>query len=425
MATLSMTQIRTSNSTTGFSLNCSKKVYARPSRVGFKVFASETQSSSEPDLSVTVNGLHMPNPFVIGSGPPGTNYTVMKRAFDEGWGAVIAKTVSLDAAKVINVTPRYARLRANSNGSAKGEIIGWQNIELISDRPLETMLKEFKQLKEEYPDRILIASIMEEYNKAAWEELIDRVEQTGVDALEINFSCPHGMPERRMGAAVGQDCALLEEVCGWINAKATVPVWAKMTPNITDISEPARVALRSGSEGVAAINTIMSVMGINLNTLRPEPCVEGYSTPGGYSAKAVHPIALGKVMSIAKMMKAEFDSENYSLSAIGGVETGGDAAEFILLGANTVQVCTGVMMHGYGLVKKLSLELKDFMKKHNFTSIEDFRGASLQYFTTHTDLVKRQQEAIRQRKAIKKGLQSDKDWTGDGFVKESESMVSN
>ncbi|WJX71998.1 Dihydropyrimidine dehydrogenase [NADP(+)] [Trifolium repens] len=425
MATLSMTQIRTSNSATGFSLNCSKKVYTRPSRVGFKVFASETQSSSEPDLSVTVNGLHMPNPFVIGSGPPGTNYTVMKRAFDEGWGAVIAKTVSLDAAKVINVTPRYARLRANSNGSAKGEIIGWQNIELISDRPLETMLKEFKQLKEEYPDRILIASIMEEYNKAAWEELIDRVEQTGVDALEINFSCPHGMPERRMGAAVGQDCALLEEVCGWINAKATVPVWAKMTPNITDISEPARVALRSGSEGVAAINTIMSVMGINLNTLRPEPCVEGYSTPGGYSAKAVHPIALGKVMSIAKMMKAEFDSENYSLSAIGGVETGGDAAEFILLGANTVQVCTGVMMHGYGLVKKLSLELKDFMKKHNFTSIEDFRGASLQYFTTHTDLVKRQQEAIRQRKAIKKGLQSDKDWTGDGFVKESESMVSN
>ncbi|GAU40916.1 hypothetical protein TSUD_297220 [Trifolium subterraneum] len=339
MTTLSMTQIRTSNSSSGFSLNCSKKFYERPSRVGFKVFASETQSSSEPDLSVTVNGLHLPNPFVIGSGPPGTNYTVMKRAFDEGWGAVIAKTVSLDAAKVINVTPRYARLRASPNGSAKGEIIGWQNIELISDRPLETMLKEFKQLKEEYPDRILIASIMEEYNKAAWEELIDRVEQTGVDAIEINFSCPHGMPERRMGAAVGQDCALLEEVCGWINAKATVPVWAKMTPNITDISEPARVALSSGCEGVAAINTIMSVMGINLNTLRPEPCVEGYSTPGGYSAKAVHPIALGKVMSIAKMMKAEFDSENYSLSAIGGVETGGDAAEFILLGANTVQDC--------------------------------------------------------------------------------------
>ncbi|TYJ99049.1 dihydropyrimidine dehydrogenase (NADP(+)) [Cucumis melo var. makuwa] len=424
MASFNLTQFRTKNPIPNLALNPSRTGLTRPTRLGFRVVASG-EPQAEPDLSVTVNGLNMPNPFVIGSGPPGTNYTVMKRAFDEGWGAVIAKTVSLDAAKVINVTPRYARLRADSNGSAKGQIIGWENIELISDRPLETMLKEFKQLKEEYPDRILIASIMEEYNKAAWEELIDRVEQTGVDAFEINFSCPHGMPERRMGAAVGQDCALLEEVCGWINAKATIPVWAKMTPNITDISQPARVALKSGCEGIAAINTIMSVMGIDLKTLRPEPCVEGYSTPGGYSSKAVHPIALGKVLSIAKMMKAEFNDGDYSLSGIGGVEAGGDAAEFILLGANTVQVCTGVMMHGYGLVKKLCAELQDFMKLHNFSSIEDFRGASLPYFTTHMDLVRRQREAIEQRKAVKKGLQSDKDWTGDGFVKETESMVSN
>ncbi|XP_062159509.1 dihydropyrimidine dehydrogenase (NADP(+)), chloroplastic [Alnus glutinosa] len=424
MASLSLTHLRSKNSVPEFARTRPRTSWARPGRVGFKVFAS-SEAQAEPDLGVTVNGLRMPNPFVIGSGPPGTNYTVMKRAFEEGWGAVIAKTVSLDAAKVINVTPRYARLRAGANGSAKGQIIGWENIELISDRPLEIMLKEFKQLKEEYPDRILIASIMEEYDKAAWEELIDRVEQTGIDALEINFSCPHGMPERKMGAAVGQDCALLEEVCGWINAKATVPVWAKMTPNITDITQPARVALRSGCEGIAAINTIMSVMGINLDTLHPEPCVEGYSTPGGYSSKAVHPIALAKVMSIAKMMKSEFGDKDFSLSGIGGVETGGDAAEFILLGADTVQVCTGVMMHGYGLVKKLCAELKDFMKVHNFSSIEDFRGVSLQYFTTHTDLVQRQQEAIKQRKAIRKGLQSDKDWTGDGFVKESESMVSN
>lgn len=387
-------------------------------------YVRATASAGEPDLSVRVNGLQMPNPFVIGSGPPGTNYTVMKRAFDEGWGAVIAKTVSLDAEKVINVTPRYAKLRAEPNGAAMGRIIGWQNIELISDRPLETMLNEFKQLKKEYPDRILIGSIMEEYNKAAWHELIERVEESGVDALEINFSCPHGMPERKMGAAVGQDCDLLEEVCGWINEKATVPVWAKMTPNITDITQPARISLKSGCEGVSAINTIMSVMGINLKTLRPEPCVEGYSTPGGYSARAVHPIALAKVMQIARMMKEEF-ADGQSLSAIGGVETGNDAAEFILLGADTVQVCTGVMIHGYPLVKKLCAELQDFMRQHNFSSIEEFRGASLPYFTTHTDLVHRQQEAVRQRKAIKKGLQSDKEWTGDGFVKETESMVSN
>lgn len=400
-------------------------VPASPSHLLVRSAVREGSAGVEPDLSVRVNGLEMPNPFVIGSGPPGTNYTVMKRAFDEGWGAVIAKTVSLDASKVVNVTPRYAKLRAGSNDSAKGQIIGWENIELISDRPLETMLNEFKQLKKEYPDRILIGSIMEEYNKDAWYELIERVEETGVDALEINFSCPHGMPERKMGAAVGQDCALLEEVCGWINEKATIPVWAKMTPNITDIAQPARVALKSGCEGIAAINTIMSIMGIDLNTLRPEPCVEGYSTPGGYSSKAVHPIALGKVMQIAQMMKADFNDKEYSLSGIGGVETGNDAAEFILLGADTVQVCTGVMMHGYGLVKKLCDDLKEFMQKHNFSSIEEFRGVSLQYFTTHTELVRRQQEAIRQRKAVRKGLQSDKDWTGDGFVKETESMVSN
>lgn len=401
------------------------RVPAFPCNLVFRSAAGEGSPAGDPDLSVRVNGLEMPNPFVIGSGPPGTNYTVMKRAFDEGWGAVIAKTVSLDSSKVVNATPRYAKLRAGSNGSAKGQIIGWENIELISDRPLETMLNEFKQLKKEYPDRILIGSIMEEYNKDAWHELIERVEESGVDALEINFSCPHGMPERKMGAAVGQDCALLEEVCGWINERATIPVWAKMTPNITDIAQPARAALRSGCEGVAAINTIMSIMGIDLDTLRPEPCVEGYSTPGGYSSKAVHPIALAKVMQIAQMMKAEHSDKDCSLSGIGGVESGHDAAEFILLGADTVQVCTGVMMHGYGLVKKLCDELKEFMRKHNFSTIEEFKGASLQYFTTHTELVRRQQEAIRQRKAVRKGLQSDKDWTGDGFVKETESMVSN
>ncbi|XP_002967964.2 dihydropyrimidine dehydrogenase (NADP(+)), chloroplastic [Selaginella moellendorffii] len=384
--------------------------------------SSENLADGAPDLSVSVNGLRLPNPFVIGSGPPGTNYTVMKKAFDEGWGAVISKTLSLDSTKVINVTPRYARMRS---GNGPKDVIGWENIELISDRPFETMLAELRRLKQEYPDRILIGSIMEEYDKDAWEEIIERVEATGVDALEINFSCPHGMPERKMGAAVGKDCDLLGEVCSWINAKATVPVWAKMTPNVTDITQPARTAIEAGCEGLSAINTITSIMGINLDTLRPEPCVEGYSTPGGYSSRAVRPIALAKVMAIAQMLKSEYPDRNISLSGIGGVESGDNAAEFILLGANTVQVCTGVMMYGYPLVKRLCKELQAFMAKHNFTSLDDFRGTSLQYMTTHTDLVQRQQEAIRSRRAARKGLASDKDWTGDGFVKETELMVSN
>jgi len=247
-----------------------------------------------------------------------------------------------------------------------------------------------------------------------------------VDAFELNFSCPHGMPERKMGAAMGQDPKLCGEVCGWVNSVATKPVWAKMTPNITDITVPAKNALDAGCEGVAAINTIMSVCGINLDTLRPEPTVEGYSTPGGYSYKAVRPIALAKVMNIAQMMRK--GGEKYpgaSISGIGGVDTGLDAAEFILLGADTVQVCTGVMIHGYPVVQNLCAELQGFMTKHGFTSIEQFKGASLPFFTTHMDLVQKQKTNLAERRSKKVGLSGDAQWTGEGFTKETESMVSN
>ncbi|MCA9294319.1 MAG: NAD-dependent dihydropyrimidine dehydrogenase subunit PreA [Phycisphaerales bacterium] len=389
------------------------------------------------DLSVTVNGMKLPNPFVIGSGPPGTNANVIGKAFDEGWGAVIAKTISLDASKVVNVAPRYARMRALEGR----EVIGWQNIELISDRPFETWEAEFKQIKEKYPDRILIASIMEEYRKDPWQEIVQRCEACGVDAFELNFSCPHGLPERKMGAAMGEDPAIVGEVSGWVNEVATKPVWAKMTPNITHIVDPARTALRAGCEGIAAINTILCVMGVNLDTLRPEPTVEGYSVPGGYSCKAVRPIALRMVMELATMMfgggsgkaivengtlpiKGEYPDR--TLSAIGGIETGDDAAQFILMGAQTVQVCTGVMVHGYKLIHTLCEQLSAFMDKHGFKTIEDFRGHALQYFTTHAALVERQREVKAAEKAAKAGMVTkDTAWEGDKFVEQSDKLVSN
>ncbi len=378
------------------------------------------------DLSVQVDGLRLPNPFVIGSGPPGTNANVIGKAFDEGWGAVICKTVSLDASKVVNVAPRYARMRANQTK----EVIGWQNIELISDRAFDVWEDEFKQIKDKYPDRVLIASIMEEYNKDAWVEIVERCQACGVDGFELNFSCPHGMPERKMGAAMGQDVELLEEVCQWVSGAATIPVWAKMTPNITHIVDPARAALQGGCQGIAAINTILSVMGIDLETLRPEPTVEGYSVPGGYSCKAVRPIALRMVMELATMMYGS-DAEpgefpDRSLSAIGGVESGEHAAQFILLGASTVQVCTGVMIHGYKMISRMCDELSAFMDKHEFTTIEDFRGHSLQYFTTHADLVNRQLEAKAAQKAARDGMVTkDTAWEGDKFVEQSNKLVSN
>ncbi len=310
------------------------------------------------DLSVTVDGLKLPNPFVIGSGPPGTNANVIGKAFDEGWGAVICKTVSLEADKVINVQPRYGRLRARESN----EIIGWENIELISDRPFATWIDEFKQVKDAYPERILIASIMEEYRKDAWVEIVERCQAAGVDAFELNFSCPHGLPERKMGSAMGEDPQILAEVAGWVMSAAKVPVWAKMTPNVTRIEEPARAALHAGCHGLSAINTIRSVIGVNLETLRPEPTIEGYTTPGGYSCQAVMPVALRMCMEIATVIRDEYPGR--TLSGIGGVETGNDAAQFILLGCDTVQVCTGVMKRGYRLVHQMCDELAAFMEKH-------------------------------------------------------------
>jgi dihydroorotate dehydrogenase subfamily 1 len=370
-----------------------------------------------PTLATTVDGLKLPNPFVIGSGPPGTNLNVIAKAFKEGWGAVIAKTVSLDSSKVVNVTPRYAKLLANS-----GEVIGWENIELISDRPFHLWIEEFKKCKDQFPDGVLIASIMEEYRKDAWIEIVERCQAAGVDAFELNFSCPHGLPERKMGAAMGQDPEVLEEVCGWVMGAAKKPVWAKMTPNVTHIEDPSRAALRGGATGLSAINTIRSVMGVNLETLRPEPTVEGHTTPGGYSCKAVKPIALRMVMEIAQLIRTEFPGR--SLSGLGGIESGNDAAQFILLGSDTVQVCTGVMKFGYECVKPMCDELLTFMAKHKFDTLADFKGRSLDYFTTHADLVKRQTERKAAQKAAppKKAVTSDGEWSGSEFVKQSDEL---
>jgi dihydropyrimidine dehydrogenase (NADP+)/dihydropyrimidine dehydrogenase (NAD+) subunit PreA len=371
------------------------------------------------DLSVTVDGLKLPNPFVIGSGPPGTNANVIGKAFDEGWGAVICKTISLDASKVVNVQPRYGRLRA----AQSREIIGWENIELISDRPFGTWLDEFKQIKDKYPDRVLIASIMEEYRKDAWVEIVERCQEVGVDALECNFSCPHGLPERRMGSAMGENPEILAEVCGWVMGAAKVPVWAKMTPNITHIEDPSRAALRAGCQGISAINTIRSVIGVNLETLRPEPSVEGYTTPGGYSCKAIMPIALRMCMEVATLIRAEFPGR--SLSGIGGIESGRDAAQFLLLGCDTVQVCTYVMKVGYRCVRSMLDELAAFMDQHGFRSVIDFKGLSLQYFTTHYDLVGRQAAVRKTAQTPVNGqpVKADHEWRGDDFVKQSDALA--
>ena len=365
------------------------------------------------DLSINVNGIKFPNPFLLGSGPPGTNARVIAKSFDAGWGGAVAKTISLECAKVVNVVPRYGKLRSNISG----EVIGFENIELISDRPIEVWLDEFRQIKKEYPDHILIASVMEEYEKSRWQELTRMVQETGVDAFELNFSCPHGMTERRMGSEMGEHPDLTEEVTRWVTEVATVPVWAKMTPNITNIKEPSLAAVKGGAVGISAINTILSVIGVDLETLRPMPTVEGHTVPGGYSSQAVRPIALRMVSQLALGLPKEV-----SISGIGGIQNSHDALEFMLLGSSTVQICTGVMLHGVKMIDELKEGTGKFMRDKGFNSLEEVIGQSLQYFSTHMDLVQKMKAAKRSKAGE---ASRDNEWAQKDITEKTAELTSN
>ena len=365
---------------------------------------------STPTLEVTVNGLTFDNPFLLASGPPGTNAKVIAKSFDLGWGGNVCKTISLDASKVINTSPRYAKLKDPNNPKV---VVGFENIELISDRPFDTWLEEFRDLKKRYPNKILVASIMEEYRKEAWQEIVERVQETGVDAFEMNLSCPHGLPERKMGMAMGENPDIVGEVVGWVKEVSKIPVWAKMTPNVGNVTASPSAALESGADGISAINTILSCVGVSLKTLKPMPTVEGYTVPGGYSGQAVRPIALRQVMEIARTFPKT------TISGMGGVSSGYDAAQFVLLGSHTVQVCTGAMLQGYEVVSRLKEELLEVMKDHGFETLDQMRGKALEYFSTHADLVQRQKEA----KAAKVGAARDNE-TWQGAIKtETDSLT--
>lgn len=363
-------------------------------------------------LAVAMGSLTFDNPFVLGSGPPGTNANVICKAFAAGWGGVVAKTTCLSDSHVVNVVPRYGKMRSPS-----GDVVGFENIELISDRPFEHWEDDFKRVKKEYPHKMLIASIMERYEKPRWQEVARRCAQAGVDALELNFSCPHGHPEQGMGAAMGICHKRVGEVTSWVTEAVPLPVWAKMTPNITHIDEPARAAWESGAQGISAINTILSIIGIDLATLRPLPTVEGYSVPGGYSAQAIKPIGLKHVRDIAVALPEA------TISGMGGVCNAHDAIEYLLLGARTVQVCTGAMLQGVQLIDVLTAGLHKFMVDHKFSRVDEIVGKSLPYFTTHHDLVERQAA----KKAVKKAARAGHDtvWADGDLQTTTARMTSN
>ena len=326
------------------------------------------------DLSVNICGIESPNPFWLASAPPTNTGDQIARAFDAGWGGAVWKTLG---EPIENVYSRYSSV--DINGS---KMMGLNNIELITDRSLEINLIEIEDVKRRYPDNAVIVSLMVDSNPEAWDTIIKQVEQAGADGIELNFGCPHGMSERGMGAAVGQVPEYTCDITIWAKESATVPVFVKLTPNITDIRMAARAAKRGGADAVSLINPINSITGVDLDSFTPRPVVGGMSSHGGYCGPAVKPIALNMVASIA----ADPETADLPISGIGGIENWKDVAEYILLGSTTIQVCTAVMHYGYRIVEGMQEGLSNYLDSKGMSSVNELRGKSVERVTTWENL---------------------------------------
>ncbi len=318
------------------------------------------------DLTTNFLGIKSPNPFWLASAPPTDKAYNVERAFEAGWGGVVWKTLGSEGPPVVNVNgPRYGAIWGKDR-----ELLGLNNIELITDRDLEINLQEMKAVKERWPDRALIASIMVPCEEEAWKAILPRVEETNADGIELNFGCPHGMSERGMGAAVGQVPEYIQMVTEWCKKYYSRPVIVKLTPNITDIRYPARAAKAGGADAVSLINTINSIVEVDLDNFAPVPTIDGKGSHGGYCGPAVKPIAMNMVAEIAR----DAETAGLPMSGIGGISTWRDAAEFISLGCGNVQVCTAAMTYGFKIVQEMTAGLSDWMDEKGYKSIDDFLG---------------------------------------------------
>jgi dihydropyrimidine dehydrogenase (NAD+) subunit PreA len=324
------------------------------------------------DLSINFAGIKSPNPFWLASAPPtNSGYQIMK-AFDQGWGGAVWKTLGVP---VVNVSSRYGGLNYRDT-----RMMGFNNIELITDRPLIDNLREIEEVKKYFPDHAVIASLMVE-TREEWHQIVRDVENAGADGLELNFGCPHGMCERGMGSAVGQEPDVLKTIVSWVKEVAKTPVIVKLTPNITDITEPGLSAVEGGGDAISLINTIQSLIGVDIDNFVSYPNVGGQSTNGGYCGPAVKPIALNMLKNCA-----QHPGINIPISGIGGIENWKDAVEHILLGASSVQVCTAVMHYGFGIIREMTSGLERYMDDKGFKTINDMVGKALPNVKTWNEL---------------------------------------
>ena len=321
------------------------------------------------NLQTTFAGIKSPNPFWLASAPPTDKAYNVHRAFEAGWGGVVWKTLGEDGPPVVNVNgPRYGALLTPDR-----KLLGFNNIELITDRALQLNLDEIRAVKRSWPDRALVVSLMVPCTESAWKAILPMVEDTGCDGVELNFGCPHGMSERGMGAAVGQVPEYIEMVTAWCKQYTKMPVIVKLTPNISDIRYPAQAAKRGGADAVSLINTINSIMGVDPATLAMSPNTGGMGSHGGYCGPAVRPIALNMVAEIGRSP----ETAGLPISGIGGIGTWRDALDYIALGCGTVQVCTAAMVHGFKIVQDMTDGLSNYMDSMGFKTLEDLRGRAL------------------------------------------------
>ena len=339
--------------------------------------AAETAlPGDESRLACDLCGIPMENPFILGSSVVASTYGMCARAFEAGWAGISFKTVcSLD---IHEASPRFSALQGD--GSA---IMGFKNIEQLSDHTVAENMEIFRRLKQNYPTKVIIASIMGT-NEAEWGELARLCEENGADAVELNFSCPN-MAEGGLGSDIGQVPELVERFTAAARRACRIPVLAKLTPNVAEMNSAAQAALRGGADGIAAINTIRSVTGVNLHTYVSAPAVHGRSAMGGYSGNAVRPIALRFIAELSR----DPALKGMHLSGIGGVETWQDAAEFLLLGSGTVQVVTAVMQYGYRIIDDLKAGLNLYLAEKGFRSVREMIGLGLDSLSETTETLER------------------------------------
>ena len=327
------------------------------------------------DLRINFAGIRSPNPFWLASAPPTNSGAQVHRAFEAGWGGAVWKTIG---APVLNVSNRYGAWHFGSQ-----KMLAINNVELISDRPFDVNLREIAEVKRAWPDRAVVVSAMVESKPEAWHDVIRRIQDTGADGIELNYGCPHGMSERGMGSAVGQVPEYCEQITGWVMEVAKIPVIVKLTPNISDIVMPARAAVAAKANAISLINTLNSIIGVDLNTLEITPNIGGRGGHGGYAGPAVKPIALNMLAALGR--DCVVHGSKLPISGMGGISTWQDAAEFLLLGASSLQVCTAVMHYGFRIIEDLCDGLSNWMDEKGFANVPDVVGRSLERVSDFKD----------------------------------------